>query len=109
MTAIFEDTNERWYFAIGLIIGVIIGAVITIAITPFTTPEAPLSVSSSALGVVPSVFQLQQRLCEAGYDIEIDGICGPETIKAWDDYIHNKFANKVLSAEWEALMEQNNE
>ncbi len=48
---------------------------------------------------IPSAREIQQRLKDTGkprYDCKVDGIVGPETIKAWDAYIMDRYAKKAF-------------
>lgn len=44
-----------------------------------TVKEAP-----SEIDALPSIMDVQRKLCEMGYDIAVDGVLGPETQRAWE-------------------------
>ncbi len=48
---------------------------------------------------IPTVFKLQQALCDAGYPVEVDGWVGDETITAWDSFCADRMAAKFITGE----------
>jgi hypothetical protein len=46
---------------------------------------------------LPSVIDIQEQLVERGYEITVDGKCGPETQRAWDSaWDLENFSNEVF-------------
>ena len=45
---------------------------------------------------MPTFEDIQQMLVDRGYNIEIDGRIGKETLKAWDTEICNQEASKMF-------------
>ena len=46
---------------------------------------------------IPTVRQLQEALCEAGYKVEIDCEVGDETKAAWNAYCADREAKKYMT------------
>ena len=56
------------------------------------------SATNSPPPQVPSPTQIQTMLYERGYDVgEIDGVVGPQTLKAWDRCICDQSAGVYLN------------
>ena len=57
-----------------------------------------LSTRPQPIESIPSIRQIQQRLKATGkkrYDCgKVDGKFGPDTVKAWNNYTFDQFANK---------------
>jgi hypothetical protein len=45
---------------------------------------------------IPSLLDIQQKLCEAGYPVAIDGRYGPETATQWDRYSCDRYAKEYF-------------
>ena len=61
--------------------------------------QAPVSTSSSvepagAICYIPTVKEIQQALCNAGYEVEVDYVVGEETKRQWDRFCANRYANQ---------------
>ena len=46
---------------------------------------------------IPTVKELQQALCEAGYPVEVDCVVGKETKRQWDRYCADRMAAKFMT------------
>ncbi len=46
---------------------------------------------------IPTVRELQQALCEAGYEVEVDCVVGDETKAAWNAYCADREAKKYFT------------
>ena len=82
-----------------LIKGVLIIAGVTlvaVCIIKFSSPsfKAP---ATPAGAYIPTVFELQTALCNAGYTVEVDCEVGDETKAAWDSYCADRMAAKFIS------------
>ncbi len=78
-----------------------------ILIAIITPSEAPVLVDSEtgAAFTLPTMYELQEGLLAAGYDIGtdgVDGVPGPNTIAAWERYSIKKEAS-----EWDYYYEPN--
>ena len=111
MTTPKEDTKLiKWVL---IIAGIILSCMATatffyLTFPPYASPpssslsnEAPGTPSSfpppNVSGAIPTVFELQTALCDAGYTVKIDGVIGEETIAAWDSYCADRFAAKFMT------------
>ena len=43
--------------------------------------------------ILPTPYELQEGLVAAGYDIEVDGVIGKQTVTAWNKYSCDKMAS----------------
>ena len=78
---------------IQLTIALIIGLLLVAAICGFTASvHNKITTLRAQVDRVPTVEELQQRLVNQGYAVEIDGIVGPETLKQWNRYICDQYA-----------------
>ncbi len=82
-----------------LIIAIAIVAAFWLKISsPFS--EAPEGFSSPLGAIyIPTVRELQEALCEAGYEVEVDCVIGKETKAAWDSYCADRIAAKFITGE----------
>ena len=81
---------------------VILGLVLFLVIFCLKTCSSPSlqtgGVISSAPPVyIPTVRQLQEALCEAGYTVEVDCVVGDETKAAWNAYCADREAAKYIN------------
>ncbi len=83
---------------------VILGLVLFLVIFCLKTCSSPSlqtgGVISSAPPVyIPTVRQLQEALCEAGYTVEVDCVVGEETKRQWDSFCADRMAAKFITGE----------
>ena len=82
---------------IGLIAAILYWAALWLIIRnsspSFKAPATP------AGAYIPTVFELQTALCNAGYTVEVDCVVGDETIAAWDSFCADRMAAKFITGE----------
>ena len=103
--------NENWlnpkgYEAFKLICSILgIGLILAILyvavfcwVTRDTSPssEAPEPFGSGAF-YIPTVRELQEALCAAGYEVEVDCVVGEETKRQWNSYCADRMAAKYMT------------
>ena len=71
----------------GTVLGFIVGCCLMTAIY-YTAPDVVESQPH-----FPTPAEIQQQLVDAGYDIDVDGIIGTETLKAWDKALCTQYAS----------------
>ncbi len=61
--------------------------------------EAVVSLEEAAASIlyIPTVKELQQALCAAGYPVEVDCVVGKETKQQWDRYRADRMAAKFMT------------
>lgn len=62
-----------------------------LGVSPFLPSQA-----SRAL-YIPTVKELQEALCKAGYEVEIDCVIGKETIRQWNQYCWDREAARFMT------------
>ena len=100
MTGIFRE--DCWLIRWILIVAIIILAIfcfVTRKSSPSVAPEINSfsSIELSGAIYIPTVFELQTALCNAGYTVEVDCVVGKETIKAWDRFCADRMAAKYIN------------
>ncbi len=78
---------------IGVIIGTILGCVVGGHIAIKIQTQAWQDEFDN---YIPTKYQLQERLCNQGYTVEIDGFIGPNTLEQWERYICDQYAIKAF-------------
>lgn len=53
--------------------------------------------SSGGAYYIPTIRQLQEALCEAGYPVEVDCVVGRETLKQWSSYCADREAMRFMT------------
>ena len=83
---------------IGLIAAILYWAALWLIIRnsspSFKAPATPL-----VGAYIPTVRQLQEALCEAGYTVEVDCVVGDETKRQWDSFCADRMAAKYITGE----------
>lgn len=60
--------------------------------------QAPVVTPPAAGAIyIPTVKELQEALCEAGYEVEVDCVVGRETKAAWDSFCADRFAAEYMT------------
>ncbi len=96
MTGAQEDKHEdcwliEWILVVAIIILAIFCFVIRNSSPSFKAPATP------AGAYIPTVFELQTALCNAGYTVEVDCEVGDETKAAWNAYCADREAKKYFT------------
>lgn len=82
-----EEMNKK-KLALIIVLAFFAGYCLAAAIY-FTAPDVVESQMQ-----IPTIVEVQQMLVDKGYEIEVDGIIGKETLTAWDRAICNEEASK---------------
>ncbi len=87
-----EDTNLiKWVL-------IIAGATLVVAcIILFSSPSFKAPATPPAGAYIPTVFELQTALCNAGYMVEVDCVVGDETKRQWDSFCADRMAKKYFT------------
>ena len=110
MTGIHKNgVTNKAREAYRLICWIVIPIIIILAIFCFVTRKsspsfkAPeinsTSIEPSGAIYIPTVFELQTALCEAGYTVEVDCVVGEETKRQWDSFCADRMAAKFITGE----------
>jgi len=81
---------------IGVIIIVAFGFATKQVCSYFGQIESLQAQLEEARNYVPTIEEIQQRLCNAGYVVKVDGIWGNETKAALNRYHCDKYAEKYF-------------
>ncbi len=101
MKGIFRE--DCWLIRLILIIAIIILAIFCFVTRKSSSSNEALEINSfsstefSGAIYIPTVFELQTALCNAGYTVEVDCVVGDETIAAWDSYCADRMAAKFMT------------
>ena len=92
MTGIHKEDTKiiKWI----LIIAIIILAAFWLKIS---SPSFKAPASPPAGAYIPTVFELQTALCNAGYTVEVDCVVGDETKRQWDSFCADRMAAKYIT------------
>ena len=88
---------------IGLIAAILYWAALWLIIRnsspSFKAPEINSFSSTELSGAIyiPTVFELQTALCNAGYTVEVDCVVGEETKRQWDSFCADRMAAKYIN------------
>ena len=102
MTGIHKNgVTNKAREAYRLICWIVIPTIIILAIFCFVIRNSSPSFKAPAAPLVgayiPTVFELQTALCNAGYTVEVDCVVGEETKRQWDSFCADRMAAKYFT------------
>ncbi len=103
MTGVHKKKHEDCWLPQWVLITAIIILAIFCWVTRDTSPSSEVAPAVHQVGAtlyIPTVFELQQALCDAGYKVEVDGVIGlnkRETLDAWDSFCADRMAAKYMT------------